>query len=334
MNLKSKSNSVLVSELRSFVSEERQATLRVLHYLREVETRRLHLEAGYPSLFEYCVRELGYSEGAAHRRVSAMRLMRDIPQVEKKIEAGRLSLTAAAKAQSHFKESAKAKKPLATFEKVALLRELEGLSTRDCERKLAERFPEMSRPTDRTRPMPGGETRIEFTADAALMEKLERLKALLAHRNFKGEYAKLFHQLADLALKQLDPGERQTRAMKAKRVDSNPENSRYIAIDLRKTVWVRDRGKCTYRAANGRVCGSTHGVQFDHRILFSRGGRSSAENLRLLCGAHNRYRAEKMGLRRYASTPAVSAPDGDRAAETPFSSSRAYRDRGVVISPK
>src|SRR5690606_11893613 len=107
---KSKSNSVLVSELRSFVSEERQATLRVLHYLREVETRRLHLEAGYPSLFEYCVRELGYSEGAAHRRVSAMRLMRDIPQVEKKIEAGRLSLTAAAKAQSHFKESAKAKK--------------------------------------------------------------------------------------------------------------------------------------------------------------------------------------------------------------------------------
>jgi hypothetical protein len=80
-----------------------------------------------------------------------------------------------------------------------------------------------------------------------------------------------------------------------------PGMSRYIPVAERKKVWLRDPNGCTYRdPKTGRVCGSKHGLQFDHVTPFSLGGANNAANLTLRCGAHNRYRAERMGLFRPA----------------------------------
>jgi len=46
---------------------ERGVTLRILHYLIEIERRKLHLLLGRSSMFDYCTRGLGYSESAAWR---------------------------------------------------------------------------------------------------------------------------------------------------------------------------------------------------------------------------------------------------------------------------
>jgi len=85
------------------VAEERKSQLRVLHLLREVETDGHYLEMGFPTLFEFATRSLGYSAGAAHRRIQSMRLLRTIPEMEEKIEDGSLSLCVAAKTQSFFR---------------------------------------------------------------------------------------------------------------------------------------------------------------------------------------------------------------------------------------
>ena len=65
-----------------------------------------------------------------------------------------------------------------------------------------------------TRVLANDNTLIQFTADKTLIEKLEKLRGLLAHKNFDGNYAKLFEILADIALKKLNPGMRSERRPK------------------------------------------------------------------------------------------------------------------------
>ncbi len=83
----------LLRELKRLVAQERENTVAVLRHLAEVDTRRTHEKAAFPSLFVYCVRELGYAEGAAYRRIRAARCARDFPRVYAFLKQGRVSLT-------------------------------------------------------------------------------------------------------------------------------------------------------------------------------------------------------------------------------------------------
>ncbi|HKW13245.1 MAG TPA: hypothetical protein VJS69_02045, partial [Candidatus Krumholzibacteria bacterium] len=67
------SNDDLVRSLEQNVARERGMTIEVLHDLNEMERRRLHLDLGYSSLFDYCTRKLKYSSSAAARRIQAAR---------------------------------------------------------------------------------------------------------------------------------------------------------------------------------------------------------------------------------------------------------------------
>ena len=69
---------------------------------------------------------------------------------------------------------------------------------------------------------------------------------------------------------------------------------RTIPAAVRRHIWIRDGGRCTYRdPESGRCCGSMHLVQIDHVQPYAMGGAASVENLRLLCGAHNRDRVRE-----------------------------------------
>ena len=107
MNLKSFKDKELLSQIKQLVKNEREVLTKILHHLREVERRKLFSDLGYQSLFEYTVKELKYSEGQAGRRIQAMRLIKEIPEVEKKIASGKLSLSNISQAQSYFREARK-----------------------------------------------------------------------------------------------------------------------------------------------------------------------------------------------------------------------------------
>ncbi len=82
----------LLARVKSLVQKERAATLEILVHLNEVERRRLHLSLGYPSLFEYCTRHLGYSSSAAGRRIHAARCVRNFPEVYGLLEKNEVTL--------------------------------------------------------------------------------------------------------------------------------------------------------------------------------------------------------------------------------------------------
>ena len=273
----------LILKLKNMIQKERDLVSEVLRHLREVESRQLYLARGYSSMFAFCTGLLGYSEAEAHIRIQAMRLIKSLPTVERQIEEGSISLSVAAQAQSCFR-----RERVGENEKLEIVNELIGASTRQAERKLAARFPNKPRP-EIEKPISEELTRIEFTATKQQLQKFHRLKGLLAHKNFEGRYDLLFEELADLALKKLD-------APLLGAPQGQKQRTRYIPISTRKLVWRRAGDQCQYRdPSSGKRCDCKHALQIDHIQEFANGGSNELENLQLLCGAHNRWRSQAQG---------------------------------------
>jgi 5-methylcytosine-specific restriction endonuclease McrA len=62
---------------------------------------------------------------------------------------------------------------------------------------------------------------------------------------------------------------------------------------VKRAVWQRDGGRCTFVGTNGHRCETRRGLEFDHAEPLARGGQATIANLRLRCRAHNQYEAER-----------------------------------------
>ena len=92
----------LLWETSNLVRHERHLQGAIIDHLAEIEARGLYLERGFSSLFDYAVRELGYSDAAAARRIGVMRLCADQPDAREGLRDGSLTLSAAAELQWAF----------------------------------------------------------------------------------------------------------------------------------------------------------------------------------------------------------------------------------------
>jgi hypothetical protein len=164
------SNSELINALKVQVEDERKLLMQILEALREVEGRMLHLEMGYPDLYTFAMKELGYSSGAAYRRISAMRLLKSVPEAAPKLESGELGLENASQAQCFFRKEDQVRKgqgveKLTLQEKRDVVLELVGKSTREGLRFLLEKSPEAMTPTEKLKPLSSRKTLVQFLAD-------------------------------------------------------------------------------------------------------------------------------------------------------------------------
>ncbi len=300
--IKALSDSELLQQTRLLVSSERELTTELLWHLREVDRRRLYAEQGFSSLFDYVRRGLGYCEGSSDRRISAMRLLRDLPEIEPALKSGALSLSNASSLQHFFKREEKTKEvPYSETEKKQLVDQVSGKSRRDCDAILAGLAPEPMKP-ETSRPISATQTEIRFTANQELMLKFEKLKERLSHQNPNPSYSELFDMLADLALRKLDlekSPRRKTEQGKLPLVPTPPaecaptqERSRYIPQAAKRAILTRDQGQCTYmNAKTGVRCNSKHLIEIHHVLDFSLGGGHTLENLTLRCRTHNLHAA-------------------------------------------
>jgi 5-methylcytosine-specific restriction endonuclease McrA len=67
-----------------------------------------------------------------------------------------------------------------------------------------------------------------------------------------------------------------------------------IPAAVRRAVWERDQGRCTWPLDAGGRCGSTHRLQLDHVGPWALDGETSVTNLRLLCARHNQLAARQV----------------------------------------
>jgi hypothetical protein len=98
------SNQELAERILLLRDRERAITVKFLNHLGEFDKRRLYLDLGYSSLFDYCVRKLGYSESSAFRRVECARALREFPQLGSMILNGEVNLCSLATAARKLSE--------------------------------------------------------------------------------------------------------------------------------------------------------------------------------------------------------------------------------------
>ena len=375
------SDSEILARVKTLVGKERAATLEILTHLNEVERRRLYLSLGYPSLFEYCTRHLGYSSSAAGRRIHAARSIRDFPEVYAFLEKNEVTLITVPLVASI----------LTRENRNDLLLRIRNKSQREVEAIVADYRPPVAF-RDRTRPVsvvvarprgtasvsagcscpstpstgsgispnmvnaptgplagsiacstidedePGKTTAdaddcvsksastspaprierkllVQFLASEAFMEKFEEVRALLTNKLGKMSYEDVLEVVLDAFLEKQSPKRKSHRREKRRQVrtkatrektnattsPSQPpkavvpsEHTRHIPAAVRDKVFVRDKGRCAYIGMTGERCGATHGLQIDHIVPYGRGGRNTADNLRLLCAKHNRMEAVRI----------------------------------------
>jgi hypothetical protein len=282
---------------------ERGATADLLACLAEVERREVHLDRAFPNIFEYCVGALHYSEGAAGRRVSAMRAARKAPEALSYLRSGDISLSTLSRLEPHL-----------SVDPAGRLIHARGLRRRELDEYLmklaSEKRAQDPEQQDQGKeeeppallPLPAsdpprspapqsrdviaiaspGRVRISFEATTALESKLERVGCLLSHRLKSRRMEELVEALADIAIARLEP------ARSARRSASPGRRTRRVPAAVRGLVWTRDGGRCAYTAADGVRCEARRWLQYDHIRPWALGGRSDdAANIRLLCRAHN-----------------------------------------------
>jgi hypothetical protein len=93
MDVKRMDDDELLAALQGLARDKQRNDAAMLAHLDEAERRRLFAKAGYPSMFEYCVKVLHLSESAAGKRIRVARLARRFPLIVDLVETGELHLS-------------------------------------------------------------------------------------------------------------------------------------------------------------------------------------------------------------------------------------------------
>lgn len=305
MNLKNLSDEMLISTSDRLVQEERERLTVLLHHLKEIEARRLFSSMGYKSLFDYATKRWGYSEDQAARRIAAMRLLKDLPQIEEKITDGTLNLTVLGKAQTLFRQEKK-NNPFSSEQKLEILEKLENKSTREAEKIVLQLSSQPGKfQPEKVRQVSDNLVELKLITSEKTFEKIEKLKGLLAHSSPNISTADLIDKLCDLGLQKWDLGalkrEVKTKdkafanaavlpaAPKKRRATTQKSKRTYISIQAKREIWRKAQSQC-------EICKSNYALEIDHIKPLAQGGTNKPTNLRLLCKSCNQRQAiEKLG---------------------------------------
>lgn len=202
----------ILKRVRELVQTERRITVEILWHLREVERRRIFAQLGYSTLFEFCLKELQYTEGSASRRIRAMRLLKDVNELEDSLQNGAISLTTASQLQSFIQNEKKQNRIYSLEEKRNLVRQLQGKSKQETEGFLNQLVSGHSSPPERTRLLDLDRIELRFEIERSTYVKIERIKALLASSYSDSSYRSIIDRMAEITLDRIDPERGQSQA--------------------------------------------------------------------------------------------------------------------------
>ncbi len=301
---------------------EHAATIRMFHFINDLERRKLFLDLGYSSVFDFCVRRIKYSSSQAGRRIQAARCCRRYPEFFGYLRDHEVCVMTLAMIESIITDDNKDE--IVTRVRGASRREVERLVSeyrpavairdriryvqvplpqpRDLDRALVDRHCRQSIPEEYRDRIPTEEkVFVQFLADEEFLKLFEEVRDLTGNSVF-GSFADIIKLVLKEYRDRHSPAARQERR-EAKKGANAPDShrwewkdatpSRHIPDVIRDEVFVRDRGRCTFVAPDGTLCQCKQGLHIDHIKPFAAGGTRDPSNLRLLCGAHNRLAAER-----------------------------------------
>ena len=317
-------DTVVLRNTDELIARDCLTTAELLAHVAAVDERKLYLMAAFPSMVAWCCSKLRMTRAAAFRRIQAARTARQYPAMFPALAEGRLHLTAVCMLAPHLSAANAAELLAAAAGRTA--EEIEAMLAARFPRTellpLVEAIPSSRRDFDNgLTSTHGGEARDEFR-QLALTRVVEASPAAnptpIAHQRFalhvsigQGAHDKLrysqelfSHQIRqgdleamfELALDQLIVvGEKRKFAAsdRPQRVACKSTNPRHIPNRVKREVWKRDGGQCTFVSDSGHRCEARTLIEYDHVEEVARGGRATVARIRLRCRAHNQFTAEQ-----------------------------------------
>jgi 5-methylcytosine-specific restriction endonuclease McrA len=136
-SLRHLADSTLRHALKQLVHSDLGTTALIVAHIAEFIARKLYLEDGYASMYDYCLGELKMSEDVACRRIRAARAARRFPQIFDALADGRIHLTGISLLAPHLTEE----------NAEGLLAASVHKTKREIQLVLAARFPQPDLPT-------------------------------------------------------------------------------------------------------------------------------------------------------------------------------------------
>ena len=153
--------------------------------------------------------------------------------------------------------------------------------------------PVVSSMRSKVKPLAPQRYEIHFTMSESCHEKLRYLQDLLGFDLPAGDLGQLFEDALDARIREVEKRKLAATNRPRSRPGQPSVAPRHIPAHVRRAVWKRDGGQCTFVSDTGRRCLERKGLQFDHVREVARGGEASVEGIRLLCHAHNQHQAER-----------------------------------------
>jgi hypothetical protein len=133
---------------------------------------------------------------------------------------------------------------------------------------------------------------LQLTVGKSTYHKLQYAQALLGHQVPSGELAEVLDRALDALIGQLEKRKFAATSHPGVRPRHATTGERHIPAEVKRAVWQRDGGRCTFVSETGRRCPALSRLEYDHIGPVAHGGRPTVANLRLRCRPHNQYAAE------------------------------------------
>ena len=277
------------------------------------------MQLGHASLFDFLLRELGLSRGAAHYRKVATHLVQRYPEMVEPLREGKLCITVVLEVARVITPENSAVVLPQFFHRSK--QEAKAIAVEICPAAVVPRrevVTEVSRPPRvqpvelaasgivhraadpvtrpvapmQSEPLTSDLRRLHMTVSKQFLDKLDAARRGQGHAQPGASAEKVIEAALDLLLAQ-----QARRRGEVKKPQQNPrptKNPSHIPAAVRREVWSRDEGKCTWPLDSGGICGSTLRLEIDHVVPRGRGGPSTVENCRLACAMHNQLAARQV----------------------------------------
>jgi hypothetical protein len=167
----------------------------------------------------------------------------------------------------------------------------------------------------RVKPISAKRFAIQFTVDETTHELLRHAQELLGHRIAPGDVSDVFTRALKAYVGLLERAKFSATDQPQAHPRSTTAGSRHIPARVKRVVWKRDGGQCTFVGESGHRCEARGDVEFDHVTEFARGGEATVDNIRLRCRGHNQFTAERtfgQGFMRHKREVIAAARGGPR----------------------
>jgi hypothetical protein len=310
----------LLAHLRALVRRSNELEADLLEHLAEVDERRLYLP-DHTSMFAFCMAELGFGEAAAENRIAVARASRRFPRALAMLRTGAIHLSGLRALVPHLNDESAD----------ALFDQARGKSKREIEQIVAYHAPKPAvadsirkvparrvaeseteepsslfaappRPPITTAPpspraavlapLAPDRYHVQLTASRELRDKIEVATALLRHQVPNGDLATILDRALTVLIEKVKKDRFGVgRKPRSNKLPEGQAKGRDIPDAIKRAVYERDAGQCTFVGPNGTRCQERGFLELDHLDGFARRKEHIASRITLRCSAHNQYAA-------------------------------------------